>query len=53
MNSTPVLFDAARLPPQAQLFMVNLLLRFGADSTLTNGSGERVRLPALQVATPN
>ena len=44
MNSTPVLFDAARLPA-AQQRVVGLLLQFGADSTLTNGSGQRVRLP--------
>ena len=44
MNSTPVLFDAARLPA-AQQRVVGLLLQFGADSTLTNGSRQRVRLP--------
>ncbi|HEX8656740.1 MAG TPA: ankyrin repeat domain-containing protein, partial [Hymenobacter sp.] len=44
MNSTPVLFDAARLP-MAQQRVLQLLLQFGADSTLPNGSGHRVRLP--------
>lgn len=45
MNATPVLFDAARLPTDKQRVMY-LLLAYGADSTLTNGSGETVRLPA-------
>jgi hypothetical protein len=45
MNSTPVLFYAARLPA-AQQRVLGLLLQFGADSTLPNGSGQRVRLPA-------
>jgi Ankyrin repeats (3 copies) len=45
MNSTPVLFYAARLPA-AQQHVLWLLLQFGADSTLTNGSGQRVWLPA-------
>lgn len=44
-NSTPVLFYAARLPP-AQQRVLDLLLQFGADSTLVNGTGQRVRLPA-------
>ncbi|UOQ70188.1 ankyrin repeat domain-containing protein [Hymenobacter cellulosilyticus] len=44
MNSTPVLFYAARLPINQQ-HVLGLLLQFGADSTLTNGSGQRVRLP--------
>lgn len=45
MNSTPVLFFAARLPV-AQQRVLGLLLQFGADSTLPDGSGQRVRLPA-------
>ncbi|WP_084708861.1 ankyrin repeat domain-containing protein [Hymenobacter norwichensis] len=45
MNSTPVLFYAARLPA-AQQRVLRLLLQFGADSTLPNGSGQRVQLPA-------
>ncbi|HEX8329739.1 MAG TPA: hypothetical protein VF629_19540 [Hymenobacter sp.] len=47
LNSTPVLFDAARLPP-TQRRVLHLLLQFGADSTRTNGSGQRVRLPDLK-----
>lgn len=45
MNSTPALFYAAQLPA-AQQRVLGLLLQFGADSTLLNGSGQRVRLPA-------
>lgn len=45
MNSTPVLFCAAQLLA-AQQRVLGLLLQFGADSTLPNGSGQRVRLPA-------
>jgi hypothetical protein len=45
MNSTPVLFDAARLPADKQRVLY-LLLAYGADSTLTNGSGQTVQLPA-------
>ncbi|MBW3127729.1 ankyrin repeat domain-containing protein [Hymenobacter profundi] len=44
MNSTPVLFYAAQLPADKQR-VLGLLLQFGVDSTLTNGSGQRVRLP--------
>jgi hypothetical protein len=47
LNSTPVLFFATRLPP-AQQRVLDLLLAYGADSTLTNGSGQTVRLPARQ-----
>lgn len=45
LNSIPVLFDAARLPADKQRVLY-LLLAYGADSTLTNGSGQTVRLPA-------
>ncbi|WP_324679195.1 ankyrin repeat domain-containing protein [Hymenobacter sp. GOD-10R] len=37
MNATPVLFDAARLPAEKHR-VLQLLLEYGADSNLTNGS---------------